>query len=149
MVTLGIIFPFRMRPVSLISIFVWSRSVFVYVSTKCSFFIDFHVPALRGCLGAHHDVRFEKSAPTARFRVFVSQIDAIYIWSEVLLLNIYVNYVCLFQLTKEFRGTLVLAHKINRRSHLFVQARLVPNVRNWFSHVASFGVGFFNWFEHQ
>ena len=44
---------------------VGSLFAFVYISEKCMFFIDFHVLALPGSSRAHHDVRLEKSVPTA------------------------------------------------------------------------------------
>jgi hypothetical protein len=44
---------------------VWSHHTFVYISDKCIFLIDFHVLALPRSSRAHHDVRLEKSVPTA------------------------------------------------------------------------------------
>jgi hypothetical protein len=43
----------------------WFFFAFVYISEKCLFFIDFHVLALPRFSRAHHDVRLEKSVPTA------------------------------------------------------------------------------------
>jgi hypothetical protein len=43
-------------------IHVWSSCIYV---RKCLLFIDFHVLALPGFSRADHDVRLEKSAPTA------------------------------------------------------------------------------------
>jgi hypothetical protein len=38
------------------------------------FYIEFHVLSFPGSSRAHHDVRFEKSVTTARFRVQLSQL---------------------------------------------------------------------------
>jgi hypothetical protein len=46
-------------------IHVGSLFAFVNISEKSMFIIDFHVLALPGSSRAHHDVRLEKSIPTA------------------------------------------------------------------------------------
>jgi hypothetical protein len=66
--------------------------IFVYISNTCSFFIDFHVLALRGSSRAHHDVCLEKSIPTAPISSSVIKLDVVYIWWNVVVEHVTMFY---------------------------------------------------------